>query len=129
MNEQLLLWNETGTKGVIVNVASICGESAWCASSYGTSKWAEIGFSKQAALHYAGRGIRVNVLAPGLVETPMLRDHMAADDPRWLKRKAWMEERVPMGRIAQPWEMAGPITFLASDMSSYMTGHVLTADA
>mmetsp|Transcript_38433 Transcript_38433/g.116218 ORF Transcript_38433/g.116218 Transcript_38433/m.116218 type:complete len:338 (-) Transcript_38433:367-1380(-) len=128
MTAQLQAWTAAKTPGVMVNVASICGETSWCPPAYATSKWATIGFSKQAASQYAEHGIRVNVVAPGLVETPMLRGGLAPDDPAWLKAKAQLEAIVPMRHIAQPWEMAGPITFLASDMSSYVTGHVLTAD-
>lgn len=72
MNAQLQSFRKSGG-GVMVNVASICGEIAACGPSYTTSKWAEIGFSRQAALKYAPSGIRINVLAPGPVDTPMLR--------------------------------------------------------
>mmetsp|Transcript_150020 Transcript_150020/g.482142 ORF Transcript_150020/g.482142 Transcript_150020/m.482142 type:complete len:320 (+) Transcript_150020:80-1039(+) len=128
MQEQLKLWKETKTPGVMVNVASICGETGYCPPSYVTSKWATIGFSKQAALHNAPAGIRINVLAPGAVNTPMLRRGRAEDDPAWLAEKHKLEASIPSRHIAEPWEMAGPITFLASDMSSYMNGQVLTAD-
>jgi len=131
MHAQIALWLKAASKGstlAIVNVASVCGEAAFCGPAYTTSKWGEIGFSKQAASHYAGKGIRVNVLAPGPVNTPMLRGGLAEDDPRWLARKFIIEKSVPMGRIAEPWEMAGPVTFLSSDASSYVTGVVVTAD-
>eukprot|EP00932_Pfiesteria_piscicida_P000483 SRR837773.10471.p2 GENE.SRR837773.10471~~SRR837773.10471.p2 ORF type:complete len:130 (-),score=21.92 SRR837773.10471:61-399(-) len=87
-----------------------------------------IGFSKQAALANAPAGIRINVLAPGAVNTPMLRNGMSEDDPRWISEKKALEASIPSRHIAEPWEMAGPITFLASDMSSYMNGQVITAD-
>lgn len=128
MNAQLQFWLAQRRPGVIVNVASICGETAGCAPAYTASKWATIGFSKQAALHYANSSIRVNVLAPGAVNTPMLRGYRSEDDPTWIAAKKEIIKHIPNGRIAEPWEMAGPITFLASDMSSYMTGHVLTID-
>eukprot|EP00466_Bigelowiella_natans_P017050 jgi/Bigna1/146579/aug1.117_g21287 len=128
MNAQLQVFNKSGNGGVMVNVASICGESAVCGAAYTTSKFAEIGFSKQAALTYAGSGIRINILAPGPVDTPMMRDGRPEDDPSWQKDKKKVEAKVPMGRIADPWEMAGPILFLSSDESSFMTGSVVTAD-
>jgi len=128
MHAQIKFWLEHKQPGVIVNVASICGEFAGCAPAYLSSKWATIGFSKQAALKYAGADIRVNVLAPGAVNTLMLRDGLSRDDPRWIAREKVLTAEIPNHRIAEPWEMAGPITFLASDMSSYMTGHVLTVD-
>lgn len=112
----------------MVNIASICGEMSGCGPAYTTSKWATIGFSKQAALSYANQGIRINVLAPGAVNTPMLRNGLTRDDPRWIAKEKEMVKSIPNHRIAEPWEMAGPISFLASDMSSYMTGHVLTVD-
>ena len=113
----------------MINVASICGEGAKdCPVTYQTSKWAEVGFSKNAARNYAKHGIRVNVLAPGPVDTPMLRQGRSEHDPIWLAEKAAIAKDVPLHRVADPWEMAGPITFLASDQSSYVTGLVLTAD-
>lgn len=128
MNAQIRHWLDRKAPGVIVNVASICGESAVCGPAYTTSKWAMIGFSKQASLKYAADGIRINVLAPGAVNTPMLRDGLPESDPRWIARKQHLESAIPSKHIAEPWEMAGPITFLSSDMSSYLYGHVLTAD-
>jgi NAD(P)-dependent dehydrogenase (short-subunit alcohol dehydrogenase family) len=101
---------------------------AFCGPAYTTSKWALIGFSKQASLKYATEGIRINVLAPGAVNTPMLRNGLPESDPRWLAMKKHLESMIPSKRIAEPWEMAGPITFLSSDMSSYLYGHVLNAD-
>jgi len=128
MNAQLQAFNQSGKGGVMVNVASICGESAICGPAYTTSKFAEIGFSKQAALTYAAAGIRINILAPGPVDTPMMRGGRSEDDPSWQEDKKKVEAKVPMGRIADPWEMAGPILFLSSDESSFMTGSVVTAD-
>mmetsp|Transcript_20650 Transcript_20650/g.44919 ORF Transcript_20650/g.44919 Transcript_20650/m.44919 type:complete len:98 (-) Transcript_20650:9-302(-) len=58
----------------------------------------------------------------------MLRNGLRPDDPAWIKKRKDLEEIVPLGRIGEPSEMAGPITFLSSDMASYVTGVVLTAD-
>ena len=88
--------------GSIINVASVCGEVSWCGPSYTTSKYAMIGFSKQAAMHYAATGVRINVLAPGAVDTPMLRNGKAEDDPEWLRKKAAFASMIPNGRIADP---------------------------
>merc|ERR1719383_396221 len=99
----------------MVNVASICGERAMCSVLYSASKYSMIGFSQQAALTYAGQGIRINIVTPGAVNTTMLRDGLAPNDPRWLARKAEIENAMPNGHIAEPEEIAGPITFLASD--------------
>merc|ERR1740121_2269283 len=128
MDAEISHWVATGEKGVIVNIASIAGEIAWGGPLYTSSKWAMIGFTKQAALQNAHRGIRINAVAPGAVNTTMLRGGMSPSDPRWVAmRQAW-ESTIPVGRIAEPWEMAGPISFLASDMASYSTGLILTAD-
>jgi NAD(P)-dependent dehydrogenase (short-subunit alcohol dehydrogenase family) len=128
MNAQIAHWLGTGTNGSMVNIASIAGEVAWAGPLYTSSKWAMIGFTKQAALANARKGIRINAVAPGAVNTSMLRNGMSPTDPRWIAEKEYFEKMIPMGRIAEPWEMAGPITFLASDMAAYVTGQVLTAD-
>lgn len=129
MNAQLRYWQSNPQNGAsIINIGSICGETAYCPGAYSTSKWSMTGFTKNAALTYAKQGIRVNIVDPGLVNTPMLRGGMAEDDPEWIARKKTLEKNIPMGRIAEPWEIAGPIAFLASDMSSYVTGQALTPD-
>ena len=72
--------------------------------------------------------IRINVVTPGAVNTTMLRDGLAPNDPIWLAKKAEMEKLIPSGRIAEPEELANTIAFLASDASSYMYGSILRAD-
>eukprot|EP00928_Gymnodinium_smaydae_P077561 TRINITY_DN6093_c3_g1_i6.p1 TRINITY_DN6093_c3_g1~~TRINITY_DN6093_c3_g1_i6.p1 ORF type:complete len:642 (+),score=94.30 TRINITY_DN6093_c3_g1_i6:1226-3151(+) len=129
MSAQLRHFADARIKGSIVNVGSICGEVAFCYGPlYTASKAALIGFSRHAALAYARQGIRINVVDPGFTNTSMLRHGLSPDDPEWLKQRAELERTVPMGRIAEPWELAGPITFLSSDMASYVTGVVLTVD-
>jgi len=129
MNAELHHFAESGVQGSIVNVGSICGEVYWCwGPLYMTSKTALAGFTKQAALAYAKQGIRVNAVDPGWTNTSMLRRGLQPDDPTWLERLKTYEASAPMERIAQPWEVAGPITFLSSDMASYVTGQVLNVD-
>jgi len=134
MHAQVAHWVETGSRGAIVNVGSLCGEHPGiCGTMYTSSKFATIGFSKQAAVKYAPLGIRVNVLDPGLVHTQMLRDDygpsLAPDDPVWLASRAPVDAAIPLKSIAEPWEMAGPVLFLADrGRASYVTGAVLTAD-
>ena len=82
---------------------------------------------------YAPHGIRVNVVDPGLVNTQMLRDdygkNLGADHPQWLKERQATDAAIPLRRIAEPWELAGPILFLAdAGRASYVTGATLTAD-
>lgn len=129
MHEELRHFVNAGVQGSIVNVGSICGSIYWCwGPLYMTSKTALIGFTKQAALGYAKRGIRVNAVDPGWTNTSMLRGGLQADDPAWLARLKQYEATAPLGRIAEPWEIAGPITFLASDMASYVSGVALNVD-
>jgi len=128
MHHEIAHFHATGTPGVIVNVGSIAGETSWMGPLYTSSKWAMVGFTRQAALAQASKGIRINTLAPGAVNTTMLRGGLPASDPVWLAKRKAIEAMIPAGRIGEPWEMAGPITFLASDMASYVTGITLTAD-
>jgi NAD(P)-dependent dehydrogenase (short-subunit alcohol dehydrogenase family) len=87
------------------------------APSYGASKAAVVSLSGFFATHWAGRGIRVNTLSPGGV--------LAGQDEQF---KAKYGARVPLGRMAVPDDLKGPLVFLASDASSYVTGHELRVD-
>lgn len=108
----------------IVNVSSTAGVSPYPnGTAYCSAKAAVIAFSKALALELVGRGIRVNVVAPGLTDTPMLRGIAGSDEK--LRSFASL---VPMGRIASPEEVAKAILFLASPEASYITGHVLVVD-
>jgi NAD(P)-dependent dehydrogenase (short-subunit alcohol dehydrogenase family) len=109
--------------GAIVNVASVAGMAGSVGrSAYGASKAGVVLLSQVMAVDLADYGIRVNVLAPGPVETPLVAQmHTAAIRKRWV-------DVVPLRRYAQPDEMAGAVVFLCSDDSSYMTGHVLAVD-
>jgi len=110
--------------GAIVNNASIAGMIADPGiSPYVAAKHGVIGLSKAAALEYASKGIRINALAPGLVETAMTKAWF--DDPNI--RSVFLANS-PMGRVAQPEEMAGMVLFLCSDFASFATGQTFVID-
>jgi NAD(P)-dependent dehydrogenase (short-subunit alcohol dehydrogenase family) len=116
--------------GRIVNVTSIHGTQAERnASNYGAAKAAVNQFTRCLAVELAPHNIRVNALAPGFVDTPMsvYEGKNELESPHFLERYV-KERRIPMARAASSEEMAGPILFLASQDSSYVTGHVLVAD-
>ena len=110
--------------GAIVNNASIAGMIADPGiSAYVAAKHGVIGLSKAAALEYATQGIRINALAPGLVETPMTKPWF--DDPNF--RNHFLTNS-PIGRFAKPEEMAGMVLFLCSDFASFAAGQTFVID-
>lgn len=124
MRHELRKMAEQGS-GAIVNVASTAGLVAAPAYAiYAASKHAVVGLTKSAAVGYAKSGIRINSLCPGAVKTPMLA--------RALEREPQAEKKLkaahPMGRFAEPAEVANAIMWLCSDQSSFVTGHQLAID-
>jgi NAD(P)-dependent dehydrogenase (short-subunit alcohol dehydrogenase family) len=114
-------------KGAIVNIGSISGEisnTPQNQSYYNASKAAVHQLTKSLAAEWAARGVRVNAVAPGYIETPMTRYGME-DDPEMAAK--WLS-LTPMGRVGQPDEVGSIVVFLASDASSYMTGSIVIAD-
>jgi NAD(P)-dependent dehydrogenase (short-subunit alcohol dehydrogenase family) len=117
-----------GSGGAIVNVASqlaLVGTPRF--SAYTASKAAIVGYSRSLALELAGRGIRVNVVCPGAVDTPLLRRQFA-DGPGPQGSMADLVALHPLGRVGAPREIAEPVVFLASAAASFLTGSVLVAD-
>jgi NAD(P)-dependent dehydrogenase (short-subunit alcohol dehydrogenase family) len=112
--------------GVIVNMASIAGlganEMMGCA--YTASKHAIIGMTKTAAREYAAKGIRINAVCPGVIETEIAERSLLHDEN--LKRK--VIKMHPVGRLGTVAEVADAVMYLASDQSSFMTGHALVLD-
>lgn len=109
--------------GAIVNIASVSGMTGNVGrSAYGASKGGVVLLSRVMAVDLAAFGIRVNVLAPGPVDTPLVAQmHPPEIREQWIGR-------TPLRRYARPDEMAGAAVFLCSDDASYVTGHVLAAD-
>jgi NAD(P)-dependent dehydrogenase (short-subunit alcohol dehydrogenase family) len=104
--------------GSIVNVSSTYGHTgAAGASIYSASKHAVEGLTKSAALEAAPSGVRVNMVAPGPIETGMLNRFTGTDE-----RKASLAATVPLKRVGRPEEIAQTILFLASDKASFITG-------
>ena len=115
--------------GSIINMASVCGSLKGLPNRfiYGSSKAAVVGLTKSVAADYVGQGIRCNAIAPGTVDTPSLQDRINAYEDPVQARKNFIA-RQPMGRLAQPHEMAPLVVFLASDESAFVTGQVYAND-
>ncbi len=111
--------------GAIVNVASTAGLNGGNGgAAYTTSKHGVIGFTRQLCFDYARQGIRANVLCPGAVETGMTHEIFASGDAEVMKAV----ESAPIGRWAQPEELAAAVLFLASDEASFVNGAVYVVD-
>ncbi len=107
--------------GSIINISSIAGlGGVGRAHAYAASKWAVRGMSKSAALEFAAQGVRVNSVHPGIIDTDMLRE-FGGNLPR-------ITESIPMGRTASADEVANVVLFLASEESSYCSGHEFVVD-
>jgi NAD(P)-dependent dehydrogenase (short-subunit alcohol dehydrogenase family) len=124
MKHELAVMAQQGF-GSIVNISSGAGLTGVKGySAYVASKHAEIGLTKSAALDYADRNVRVNALCPGLVNTPLIAD-MITENP---SMREHLVASHPLGRIAEPEEVADAIVWLATDKSSYVTGIALPID-
>ena len=113
-------------RGAIVNTASFVAVmgSATSQISYTASKGGVLALSRELGVQFAREGIRVNALCPGPVNTPLLRELFAADPERAQRRLV----HVPMGRFAEPEEIAAAVTFLASDDASFITASTFLVD-
>ena len=116
-------------KGNVINMASVASSVKGAPNRfvYGASKAAVIGLTKALAADFVAKGIRCNCICPGTVETPSLYDRMRAQGD-FEKAKAAFIARQPMGRMAQPEEIAEMVIYLASDDSAFITGQALVID-
>ena len=111
-------------RGTIILVSSTAGQRGEAFHShYAATKGAIISMTKSLAAELGPRGVTVNCLAPGWVATDMTDD--ALNDP---KRRRKIRDLIPLGRVATPEEIAGPILFLASDLASHINGEVLNVN-
>ncbi|HEV2283106.1 MAG TPA: glucose 1-dehydrogenase [bacterium] len=109
--------------GAIVNIASEAGRAGSSGEAvYSGTKGAVIAFSKALAREVARDGIRVNVVAPGLTDTPLLQGMIAAGNEKLISA---IVKATPLGRLARPDEVAHATVFLASDAASFITGQTL----
>jgi len=112
--------------GSIINTASFVAVMGAATSqiSYSASKGGVLSMSRELGVQFAREGIRVNALCPGPVNTPLLQELFAKDPERAARRLV----HVPMGRFAEPEEMANAVLFLASDESSFITASTFLVD-
>ena len=113
-------------RGSVINTASFVAVMGAATSqvSYTASKGGVLAMTRELGVQFAREGIRVNALCPGPVNTPLLRELFAADPERAQRRLV----HVPMGRFAEPEEIAAAVAFLASDDSSFITASTFLVD-
>ena len=109
-----------GRGGSIINISSIAGATGYRPTAYAASKWGLRGLTHSAALQLVDRGIRVNAILPGLIDTPLLDNRTALIEA--------LTKLTPMQRAGTSEEIAKLVLFLASDESSFITGSEVVID-
>ncbi|MDA3644243.1 glucose 1-dehydrogenase [Saccharopolyspora indica] len=111
--------------GAIINTGSVASEIASLGlTAYTASKHGVVGLTKKAALDYATRGLRVNAVLPGAIDTPMAAEFSGGTE----EGRAAMVALEPMGRLGAPREIADVVLWLGSDAASFVTGHCVAVD-
>jgi NAD(P)-dependent dehydrogenase (short-subunit alcohol dehydrogenase family) len=129
--KHVIPWMERQGSGAIVNVSSVASIrfAPYPMLAYSASKAAVNALTRSVAMQYAARGIRANAILPGLIDTPMAIEGLAAalgmDKPRLRDARA---RTVPMGRMGEAWDVAYAALYLASDEAKYLTGVLLPVD-
>ncbi len=119
LTKQVIRTMMKARSGSIINLSSVVGmEGNAGQSNYAASKAGVIGFTKSVALELGSRNIRCNAVAPGFIETDMTSELSEGNTDEWFNK-------IPLGRFGRPDEVADAVVFLASDMSSYISGQVL----
>ncbi|WP_335872860.1 elongation factor P 5-aminopentanone reductase [Bacillus sp. 2205SS5-2] len=110
------------TKGNVVMISSVWGQTgAACEVVYSAVKGAQLSFVKALAKEVSRNGVRVNAVAPGIVDTNMMKDFTEAEVEE-------LQEEIPIGRFALSREIADAVFYLTSEQSTYVTGHVLSVN-
>lgn len=111
-------------RGAIVTIASVDGLGGHAGRShYTASKHGVVGLTRALAIEWGRFGVRVNAVAPGVVDTPLVRANLPSDHVQYA-----MVDRIPLGRLADAPELAGPTLFLLSSAASYINGTTLAVD-
>ena len=122
--------------GVITNMSSIAGFRYLGTPyiAYNSTKGSIVSFTRNLAIEQAHNRIRANAILPGFIDTPMARDITVQNSGKTAENIDWdaldkvRAERVPLGRVGTPWDVANAAVFLASEEASYITGTEITVD-
>ncbi|MFS0615694.1 SDR family NAD(P)-dependent oxidoreductase [Lederbergia ruris] len=125
MKYELLQLRKQGTEGAIVNCSSMGGLIGVPGRSvYHASKHGVLGLTKSTALEYASKGIRINAVCPGIIETPMVENMLATESDAMDE----LMKQVPIGRLAKAEEVASVVLWLCSSSASYVVGQAISVD-